>query len=136
MDYTGSNRMQRSHVVARRLHKRRYKAQRLGRSAATGRSTDASRRQMRGSTFEPGNFGVRTRSTNHCTRRQCGHKPGEKPWTVRIAVPEDISRSDTMIQQDRKIRVTWHLPAVEHRYGTTGVPLVACDTSYKQRSAS
>jgi hypothetical protein len=97
MDSTGSNRVQRSHVVAWRLRKRRYKAQRLCRSSATGRSTDASRRQMRGSTFEPCKTVVRTRSTNHCSRRLCGHEPGDKPRTVRIAVPEGTSRSDTMI---------------------------------------
>jgi len=43
---------------------------------------------MRGSTFEPGKFGVRTRSTNHFTRRLCGHELGDKPRTVRTAVPE------------------------------------------------
>jgi len=136
MDSTGPKSLELSHVVALKLHNRRYKAQRLGRSAVTGRSTDASRRQMRGSTFEPGTFGVRTRSTKHRTRRLCDHKPGDKPRTVRIAVSEGIWRSDTMIQRDRKIRVTWHLPAIQHRNGARGVPLVACDTSCKQRSTS
>jgi len=90
MDYTGSKSLVRSDMVSLNFHKRRYKAQRLGRSAVTGRSTDASRRQMRESTFEPGTFGVRTKSIKHCTRRPCGHRPCDKPRTVRIAVSEGI----------------------------------------------
>ena len=46
------------------------------------------------------------------TRRLCCHEPGDKPLTVRIAVPESIPRSHTMIQRNGKIRVTWHLPAM------------------------
>ena len=136
MDSTGPNSAHLSHVLPWGFHKLRYTAQRVGRSAATGRSTDASRCHMRGSTFESGNLGVRTRSSNHCTRRLCGRKPGDKPRTVRVAVPEGFSRSDTMIQRENKIRVTWHLPAIEHRYGKRDVPLVACGTYSKQRSKS